>query len=116
MDVRGISDALPELQSDAHAHRCYTGMVRPLAMLRMLSSVHLERWVFGARKNAESQSDQKGEKRMTQEEIYELLHSVLEPFNRGLDLERKFALDGLLDIASRKLAVSIETEEEDVQV
>lgn len=49
---------------------------------------------------------------MTAEEIYELLHSVLEPFNRGLDLERKFALDGLLDVASRRIAVSIETEPE----
>jgi hypothetical protein len=41
---------------------------------------------------------------MTSEDMYELLHQVLEPFNRGLDLERKFALDGLLDVASRKLA------------
>lgn len=48
---------------------------------------------------------------MTAEAIYELLHQVLEPFNRGLDLERKFALDGLLDVASRRLAVSIETKE-----
>lgn len=46
---------------------------------------------------------------MSAEEIYKLLHSVLEPFNRGLDLDRKTALDGLLDVASRKIAVSIET-------
>jgi len=45
---------------------------------------------------------------MTADEIYELLHQVLEPFNRGLDLDRKTALDGLLDIASRKIAANVE--------
>lgn len=44
---------------------------------------------------------------------YDFLWPIFEPLYRGLDLERQCALDGLLDIASRKLAsqiaVSIET-------
>ena len=46
---------------------------------------------------------------MTAEEIYELLYLFLEPLYRGLDPERQVALDGLLDVASRKIAARIET-------
>ena len=39
-----------------------------------------------------------------QEHIYNELWLVFEPFARGLDEERRTAIDGLIDVAARRLA------------
>lgn len=41
---------------------------------------------------------------MTQPEIYELLEQVLRPVEQRLDADGRTELDGLIDVASRKLA------------
>jgi hypothetical protein len=45
---------------------------------------------------------------MNHSEIYELLWEIFTPFERGLDMDRRVALDSCIDTASRRLAGSCE--------